>query len=71
MQMVTEKIVLKSNEHYGSRPPASAIGEVLRLIHPAIRYSVSMAFEGRSTLRGTRPSWLEAASDVRFFDHDG
>jgi hypothetical protein len=30
-----------------------------------------MAFEGRSTMRGSRPAWLEAASDVRFVDLEG
>jgi hypothetical protein len=71
MNTVTQTIVLKSDGHYGGKPPAGALGEVLRLIQPAVRYSVRMAFEGRSSLRGSRPAWLQAASDVRFIDHDG
>ena len=30
-----------------------------------------MAFESRSCARGKRPSWLTAASDIRFVGHSG
>jgi hypothetical protein len=71
MTTVTQIIVLKGDQHFGSKPPADAVGEVLRLLPAAIRYSIRMAVEGRSTNRGMRPAWLDVASDVRFVDLDG
>ena len=30
MKTITQTIVLKSDSHYGGKPPAGALGEVLR-----------------------------------------
>lgn len=71
MKTQVNKLILQSNEHYGRRVPPHALGEILRTLPGLIRGSVRMSFEGRSTARGRKPDWLEAASDVRFIDHDG
>ena len=71
MKTITQSIVLKENCQWGSRPPAETVGEILRLLAPAVRYSIRMRFEGRSTFRGARPAWLDAASDVRFAGREG
>jgi hypothetical protein len=71
MRNITQKIILRGNKHWGAKPPSDALGEVLRLINPAVRYAVRMRVEGRSSVRGMRPQWLDAAADVRFVDHDG
>jgi hypothetical protein len=71
MTSVVQSVVLKSDRHFGSRVPPHAFGEILRLIPVAVRQSIRMAFEGRSRAAGTRPSWLQAAADIRFVDHTG
>lgn len=71
MNTLTQYVTLKSRESYGARPPSEPVGEVLRILPLAIRQSIRMAFEGRSTARGTRATWLEAASDIRFLGVDG
>jgi hypothetical protein len=71
MKTITQQIILKGRQHWGGKPPSDALGEVLRLINPAVRYAVRMRIEGRSTVQEIRPSWLDAAADVRFVDHDG
>jgi hypothetical protein len=71
MKTITQSIVLKNDRHWGIRPPAEAVGEVLRLVTSAVRSSIRMRFEGRSSFRGARPGWLDAASDVRFLGQDG
>jgi len=71
MKTETRTITLRSHQHYGSRVPPREVGEILRTIPGLVRQSVRMAFEGRSRASGRRPRWLEAASDVRFVDHDG
>jgi hypothetical protein len=71
MKTITQRIILSENRHWGAKPPAGAVGEVLRLITPAVQYAVRMRFEGRSSFRGVRPGWLDAASDVRFVGREG
>ena len=45
--------------------PPTAIGEVLRVLEPAVRSSVRMAFESRSSASGRRPTWLTDAAGIR------
>jgi hypothetical protein len=71
MSVVTRTITLRSAEHYGRRVPPRDLGRVLQTAPELVRRSIRMAFEGRSTARGSRPRWLKAASDVRFVDHGG
>ena len=71
MSHVTQTITLSSAHHYGRRLPAQAFGHALTAIPIVVRRSVSMAFRGRSSFRGPVPRWLEAATDLRFVDHDG
>jgi hypothetical protein len=68
---VTQTITLISDQHYGCRLPSEALGNTLKAIPEAVERSISMAFLGRSTFRGSRPAWLLAAADIRFVDHLG
>jgi hypothetical protein len=47
------------------------VGNLLRLIEPAVRQSILMGFVGRSRLPGRPPAWLTAASDIRFVGIEG
>ena len=71
MGHVTQTITLTSDHHYGRRLPPQALGHALTAIPAVVRQSVSMAFRGRSRVRGPRPRWLKAAADLRFIDHQG
>lgn len=71
MSHVTQTITLTSDHHYGRRLPPQALGPALTAIPTVVRQSISMAFRGRSRVRGPRPRWLKAASDIRFIDHLG
>ena len=71
MSHVTQTITLTSDEHYGRRLPPLALAHALSAIPKVVRQSISMAFRGRSGVRGPRPQWLKAASDLRFIDHQG
>ena len=71
MGHVTRTITLTSDHHYGRRLPPQALGHALTVIPAVVRQSVSMAFRGRSRVRGPRPRWLKAAADLRFIDHQG
>jgi len=71
MSHVTQTITLMSTHHYGRRLPPQALGHALTAIPDVVRQSVSMAFRGRSSVRGPRPRWLKAAADIRFVGHDG
>jgi hypothetical protein len=64
-------ITLSGPEGYGKRIPPERIGPLLTQISPAIRRAVRMRFLNRSTNPGRRPSWLQAASDIRFVDYSG
>jgi hypothetical protein len=71
MNTTAQTVTLTSNEHFGSKVPPKAFGELLRVLPDAIRFSIRMAFESRSRAKGKRPHWLSAASDIRFLDHSG
>jgi len=71
MRHVIQTITLTSGHHYGRRLPPQALGHALTAIPVVVRRSVSMAFRGRSNVRGPRPRWLEAAADLRFIEHEG
>lgn len=71
MTMQARTITLRSDAHYGRRPPAREFGQILHVVPGLVRRAIRMAIEGRSTDRGARPGWLNAASDVRFVGHDG
>lgn len=64
-ELVQQQIRLHSARDLDARVPPTALGEVLRLLEPAVRKSVRMAFEGRSTAQGRRPGWLRASADIR------
>ena len=71
MRHTTQTITLTSDQHYGRRLPSEALGNALKAIPEAVERSISMAFRGRSSVRGSRPEWLLAAADIRFIDHLG
>ena len=71
MSHITQTITLTSDQHFGRRLPPQALGHALTAIPTVVRQSISMAFRGRSSVRGPRPRWLKAASDLRFLDHEG
>ncbi len=71
MNITSQTVTLKSKDQYGQRVPPKAFGELLSVFPDAVRYSIRMAFEARSRARGKRPSWLSAASDIRFVGHGG
>jgi hypothetical protein len=71
MSHLTQTITLTSDHHYGRRLPPQALGHALTAIPALVRQSISMAFRGRSSVRGARPRWLAAAADMRFVDHQG
>lgn len=64
-------VALTSGQHYGHRAPARPVGEILRLVPQAVRRSIRMAIQGRSSAKGARPRWLEAAAEVRFLEYGG
>jgi len=64
-ELVQQQVRLHSGCDLDARVPPTALGEVLRLLEPAVRKSVRMAFEGRSTAQGRRPGWLSASAEIR------
>lgn len=64
-------VTLRSEQHFGRRVPAHALGCLLEVIHDAVRQSIRMAIEGRSRAEGNLPDWLKAAADIRFLGHEG
>lgn len=65
--MVAEHtITMKGPRVSGGQPSPEPAGTVLRLVEPIVRGSVSMGFRHASAMRGRRPDWLTAASDIRF-----
>jgi hypothetical protein len=66
-----QTVTLHSDRHVGRNVPPKALGELLRVLPEAIRFSIRMAFESRSQAKGKRPRWLTAASDIRFLEHTG
>lgn len=71
MNCVAQTVTLTGHHHYGSRLPSQALGHALTAIPALVRLSVSMAFRGRSGVRGARPRWLDAVTDLRFVDYTG
>ena len=71
MSHVTLTVTLTGDHRYGRRLPPQALGHALTALPTVVRQSVSMAFRGRSGVRGPRPRWLKAATDIRFIDHTG
>jgi len=71
MKTLTQRITLKSNNHYGTRLPPEATGRALMKIAHAVQSAISMALRGRSRARGPAPAWLSAAADIRFVGHEG
>lgn len=71
MSHVTQTITLTSDQHFGRRLPPQILGHVLTTIPTIVRQSIAMAFRARSNVRGPRPHWLKATSDLRFLDHEG
>jgi hypothetical protein len=68
---VEREIVLRSSQEYGDRLPSGPIGWLLSQLPEVALRAVRMRFEGRSTVVGARPGWLEAASDIRVVDVSG
>ena len=64
--MVEHILVLRGPDVAGGRPRPEAVGNVLRLIEPVVRESISMGFRSTSRMRGRKPEWFKRASDIRF-----
>ena len=71
MTPILQEITLKSDLHFGRRLPPSTFGKALVEISIMVRSAISMAFRGRSSVRGKRPGWLATAADIRFVGHGG
>ncbi len=71
MHRIHHTIRLMGRAEYGSEAPPVPVGNLLRLIGPAVRRSILMGFLGRSRPPGRRPAWLVSASDIRFVGIDG
>ena len=66
MEMVKHTIELLGESVEGGRPSPGTVGEVLRLVEPTVRMSVSMGFRNTSQKLGRPPKWFQQATDVRF-----
>jgi hypothetical protein len=71
MHRVPHTIRLIGRAEYGSEAPPIPVGNMLRLIGPAVRQSILMGFLGRSRPPGRPLAWLVPASDIRFVGIDG
>jgi hypothetical protein len=71
MHRVHHTIRLIGRVEYGREAPPIPVGNMLRLIGPAVRQSILMGFLGRSRPPGRPPAWLVSASDIRFVGIDG
>jgi len=71
MGYVDHTITISGDEEYGGRLPLDPTGVLLRTVPKALKQSVLMAFEGRTTRRGPSLGWLERATDVRLVDISG
>lgn len=65
------KVLLQTDQHFGSRLPPQHLGFFLAEIPVAVQQSISMALRNRSSTPGRHPQWLDRASDIRFVDHEG
>lgn len=68
MTLVHQPIELWNADGSNRQLPPTALGEVLRFVQPAVVGATRMAVEGRSTVRGRRPGWLDEVSDIRLED---
>jgi hypothetical protein len=68
VRAVNREVVLEASKDYGKRLPPAPVGWVLAYLPDVALRAVRMRFEGRSTVRGVRPAWLEGASDMRVID---
>ena len=57
MHRIHHTIRLMGRVEYGSEAPPVPVGNLLRLIGPAVRQSILMGFLGRSRPPGRRPAW--------------
>ena len=62
--MIQEVKLRADNPKAGYAPP-DPIGMVLRDVPGVVSQAIRMGFQGASTLRGRKPKWLRALSDVR------
>lgn len=71
MKRLHQRVRLTSNRHYGSSVPPDTFGQVLHLLSQTSIQAARMCIEGRSSVRGQRPGWLERISDIRFVEISG
>jgi len=71
MVAIEHTIRLSGENHFGSKAPPAAPSVILRNLPDALRQSVLMSFEGRTSPRGRPPRWLERSSDIRFVGLSG
>jgi hypothetical protein len=71
METVHHTVIVETEDRFGDRIPPALCGELLKQVDRELRLAVSMAFRGASRVIGRKPSWLVAASDVRFVDLEG
>jgi len=69
MQLVEQTLRLHSADDFGVRLPPQHVGHLFVELPKAIRQSVSMAVQNRSSTKGRGPEWLKRAADIRFIDH--
>ncbi|MGO9923158.1 MAG: hypothetical protein ACLQIB_51735, partial [Isosphaeraceae bacterium] len=68
MSKIIHHVVLSGNSSGSDHLPPRAVGQTLVALRTLVKQSVQMVFRGQSTLRGKRPRWLSAASDVALID---
>lgn len=66
LNTIEYQLILKNTQGIGHRVPPDSLAPLFLQVKPVIRNTILMAFEGRSTKRGQRPGWLDAAADIRF-----
>ena len=71
MKMVEHTVELLGESVEDGRPRPEAVGEVLRLVEPTVRMSVSMGFRNTSRKLGRPPEWFRRATDIRFVGMSG
>ncbi len=71
MKPVVCPVTLRSERRYGRKAPPGPIGAFLQVLPVAVSYATRMAFMGTSRMRGRRPEWLVAASDIRLVGYTG
>lgn len=71
MVMVHHELILRGPNVQAGHPRPESVAQVLRLVGPAVRESVSMRFRNTSVVPGRRPDWFRRAVDVRFVDLSG